>query len=213
MRKAFWRALAMSGSIAMFGSPCYAQQPDNSLVFYLPKDIVIRASTPLDQLVPAIRAIVHTADPQQPISDVRPMKEIVDAETASRGLQVRVLAGFAMVAFLLAAIGIHGVLSFAVSQRTAEIGVRIALGAQRRDILTMIARQGGALVAMGLLPGLLLASLAGRSLQALLVGVTPIDPLTFGAVTTLVILMAAAGTLLPAFRAVRIDPIRAIRAD
>ena len=190
-----------------------AQQPDNSLVFYLPKDIVIRASTPLDQLVPAIRAIVHTADPQQPISDVRPMKEIVDAETASRGLQVRVLAGFAMVAFLLAAIGIHGVLSFAVSQRTAEIGVRIALGAQRRDILTMIARQGGALVAMGLLPGLLLASLAGRSLQALLVGVTPIDPLTFGAVTTLVILMAAAGTLLPAFRAVRIDPIRAIRAD
>ena len=191
----------------------YAQQPDNSLVFYLPKDIVIRASTPLDQLVPAIRAIVHTADPQQPISDVRPMKEIVDAETASRGLQVRVLAGFAMVAFLLAAIGIHGVLSFAVSQRTAEIGVRIALGAQRRDILTMIARQGGALVAMGLLPGLLLASLAGRSLQALLVGVTPIDPLTFGAVTTLVILMAAAGTLLPAFRAVRIDPIRAIRAD
>jgi len=191
----------------------YAQQPDNSLVFYLPKDIVIRASTPLDQLVPAIRAIVHTADPQQPISDVRPMKEIVDAETASRGLQVRVLAGFAMVAFLLAAIGIHGVLSFAVSQRTAEIGVRIALGAQRRDILTMIARQGGALVAMGLLPGLLLASLAGRSLQALLVGVTPIDPLTFGAVTTLVILMAAAGTLMPAFRAVRIDPIRAIRAD
>jgi putative ABC transport system permease protein len=191
----------------------YAQQPDNSLVFYLPKDIVIRASTPLDQLVPAIRAIVHAADPQQPISDVRPMKEIVDAETASRGLQVRVLAGFAMVAFLLAAIGIHGVLSFAVSQRTAEIGVRIALGAQRRDILAMIARQGGALVAMGLLPGLLLASVAGRSLQALLVGVTPIDPLTFGAVTTLVILMAAAGILLPAFRAVRIDPIRAIRAE
>jgi len=191
----------------------YTQQPDNSLIFYLPKDIVIRASTPLDQLVPAVRAIVRAADPQQPVSDVRPMTEIVDAETASRGLQIRVLAGFALVAFLLAAIGIHGVLSFAVSQRTAEIGVRIALGAQRRDILTMIARQGAALVAIGLVPGLLLASFAGRALQALLVGVTPIDPPTFAAVTVLVILMAAAGTLLPTLRAMRIDPIRAIRAE
>jgi hypothetical protein len=126
------------------------QQPDNSFIFYLPKDRVIRASTPLNQLVPAVRSIVHAVDAQQPVSDVRPMTDIIDAQTASRTVQVRVLAGFAFVAFLLAAIGIHGVLSFAVSQRTPEIGVRIALGAQRRDILGMAMKQALLLVASGL---------------------------------------------------------------
>ena len=143
----------------------YRQQPDNSFIFYVPKDLVIRASTPLDQLVPAVRAIVHGVDPQQPISDVQTMTDIVEAQTASRTVQVRVLAGFALVAFLLAAIGIHGVLSFAVSQRTPEIGVRIALGAQRSDILGMVLKQGIVLVGAGLVPGLALAYVAGRSLQ------------------------------------------------
>ena len=160
----------------------YQQQPDNSFIFYVPKDLVIRASTPLDQLVPAVRSIVHGVDPQQPISEVQTMTDIVDAQTASRTAQVRVLAGFALVAFLLAAIGIHGVLSFAVSQRTQEIGVRIALGAQRRDILGMVLKQGVVMVGAGLLPGLALAYVAGRSLQALLIGVTPGDIPTFTAV-------------------------------
>ncbi len=141
------------------------------------------------------------------------MSDIIDAETASRSVQVRVLAGFAFVAFLLAAIGIHGVLSFAVSQRTPEIGVRIALGAQRRDILGMVMRQGVLLVAAGLLPGLLLAYWAGRSLQTLLTGVTPADTLTFVSVIGLTMLMALAGTLLPTLRALRIDPIRAMRVE
>jgi predicted permease len=191
----------------------YKQQPDNSFIFYLPKDLVIRASTPLDQLVPAVRSIVYAVDPQQPVSDVRPMTDIIDAETASRSVQVRVLAGFAFVAFLLAAIGIHGVLSFAVSQRTPEIGVRIALGAQRRDILTMVLRQGVLLVGAGLLPGLALAYAAGRSLQSLLIGVTPADTVTFATVIGLTLLMTLAGTLLPTLRALRVDPIKAIRAE
>ena len=191
----------------------HTQQPDGSFVFYVPKDLVISASTPLEQLVPAVRSIIHAADPQQPISDVRPMSDILDAETASRTLQVRVLAGFALVAFVLAAIGVHGVLAFAVSQRTPEIGVRIALGAQRSDILRMVLKQGGLLVVAGLVPGLFLAYAAGRSLQSLLVGVAPGDLTTFAAAVVLVALMAAAGTLLPAMRAVRVDPIRAIRAE
>jgi predicted permease len=194
----------------------YNQQPDSSFVFYVPKDLVIRATTPLDRLVPAVRSIVHGVDPLQPVADVRPMTDIVDAETASRSVQVRVLSGFAFVAFLLAAIGIHGVLSFAVSQRTPEIGVRIALGAQRRDILGMVMKQGMLLVAAGLVPGLALAYAAGRflqSLQTLLVGVTPADGVTFAGVVGLTLLMALAGTLLPTLRALRIDPIKAIRTE
>ena len=133
---------------------------------------------------------------------------------ASRTVQVRVLAGFALVAFLLAAIGIHGVLSFAVSQRTAEIGVRIALGAQRRDILGMVLKQGVILVAAGLVPGLVLAYFAGRMLQSTLLGsITPADLPTFTSVVGLTLLMALGGTLLPTLRALRVDPIKAIRAE
>jgi predicted permease len=191
----------------------YRQVKDGWFWGYTPKDMVISATTPLDQLAPAVRSIIKAIDPQQPVSNVRSMMDIIDAETAARTVQVRVLAGFAFVAFLLAAIGIHGVLSFAVSQRTPEIGVRIALGAQRRDILTMVLRQGVLLVGAGLLPGLALAYVAGRSLQSLLIGVTPADTATFATVIGLTLLMTLAGTLLPTLRALRIDPISAIRAE
>jgi putative ABC transport system permease protein len=189
------------------------QVDDGWVLGYVPKVLVVHSSSPLEQLVPAVREIIRAADPHQPVSDVRPMTAIIDAETASRSVQVRVLAGFALVAFLLAAIGIHGMLSFAVSQRRSEIGVRIALGAQRHDILAMMVRQGVTLVGVGLLPGLVLAYLAGRSLEALLVGVTPADTSTFAAVVGLTLLMTLAGTALPTLRAVRVDPIKAIRAE
>jgi len=163
--------------------------------------------------VPAVRDIVHSADPQQPIMNVRSMTDIVGSQTAARSVQVRVLAGFALLAFLLAAIGIHGLLAFTVSQRTPEIGVRIALGAQRGDILRMVLQRGLLLVGAGLLPGLALAYLAGRALQSLLIGVSAIDPPTIAATALLVAMMAVVGTIFPAMRALRIDPIRAIRAE
>jgi predicted permease len=191
----------------------YKQVDDGWFWGYTPKDLVVSATTRLDQLVPAVRGVIQAVDPQQPITDVRPMTAIIDLETASRRVQVRVLAAFALVAFILAAIGIHGVLSFAVLQRTPEIGVRIALGAQRRDILAMVMRHGVLLVVAGLLPGLLLAYLTGRFLQTLLVGVAPADVTTFATAIVLTFLMALAGTLLPTLRALRIDPIAAIRAE
>jgi predicted permease len=188
------------------------QIDDGWMPFYAPKDLVIRASMAPDQLVPAIREIIRRVDPLQPVSDVRRMVDIIDAETASRSVQVRVLAGFATVAFLLAAIGIHGVLSFAVSQRTAEIGVRLALGAQRRDIIRLVMRRGLVLVAAALVPGLALAYASGLALQSLLMGVTPGDLPTFAAATATVVVMAVAGTLLPTVRALSVNPVTAIRS-
>jgi putative ABC transport system permease protein len=191
----------------------YHQVRDGWFPPYAPKDLVVRSSLPPAQLAGSLRRIVHDADPEQPISDLRPMTEIIAGETVMREVQVRVLAGFALVAFLLAAIGIHGVLAFAVSQRTAEIGVRLALGAQRGDILAMVTKQAGLLAAAGLLPGIALAYVAARWLQSLLVGVTPADLPTFAAAVLLTIVMAIAGMFLPTLRAVRIDPVVAIRSE
>jgi putative ABC transport system permease protein len=191
----------------------YRQQRDDSFVGYMPKDLVVAAAVPVTSLAPALRAIVRGADPLQPVTDVRPLAEIVDAETASREAQIRVLSGFALAAFLLAAIGIHGVLAFSVSQRTPEIGVRMALGARRGDILAMMASHAVRLTVAGLVPGIALAYVAGRALESILAGVAPHDAVTFAAVGGLTIVMAGAGLLLPAIRAVRIDPLRAMRGE
>ena len=193
--------------------PYLQQVPDGALVFYAPKDLIVRSSVGPEGLLPSIRAIVRKADPGQPLSNVRTMAETVAKDTASRAAQLRVLGAFALVALLLAAIGIHGVLSFAVSQRTQEIGVRIALGAQRRDILGWVLGRGAVLALAGVVPGIALAYVAGRLLEALLAGVTPGDAATFATAVALAVVMTLAGSLVPTLRAVRVDPIRAIRQD
>jgi putative ABC transport system permease protein len=191
----------------------YQQVEDGFYGFYAPKDLVIRSVLAPGALMPMVREIVRRADPQEPITDVRTMADVVDEQTASRVLQVRVIAAFAAIAFLLAGVGIHGVLSFAVSQRTPEIGVRIALGARGADILAMILRQGVVLAAAGVVPGVLLAYGAGRSMQALLAGVQPGDLATFLSAAALSAAMTVAGCMLPAIRAVRVDPLTAMRAE
>jgi predicted permease len=192
---------------------CFKQVLDGQLTHYAPQDLVVKSSAPRESLLPAIRGIIRDTDPEQPISDVRTMAEIVDQNTASRSAQVRVLGAFAAIAFLLAAVGIHGLLSFVVSQRSREIGVRIALGAGSRDIFEMVLWKGALLAVAGLLPGLGLAYVSGRLMQALLAGITPGDPATFATAAGLCILMTVLGVLSPAIRAVRTDPIGAIRAE
>jgi putative ABC transport system permease protein len=124
-----------------------------------------------------------------------------------------VLAAFAVIAFVLAGIGIHGLLSFSVSQRAQEIGVRIALGAQSGDILRMIVRRSVMLAFAGIVPGVALAYAAGRSMEALLAGVKPADAVTMLAAVALSALMTLIGSLMPTVRALRVDPITALRAE
>jgi predicted permease len=191
----------------------YKQDTDGGFTFYGPQDLVVRSSASTGALLPALRRIIHDADPQQPVSDVRTMTQIVEQETASRSAQVRVLSVFAAIAFLLAGVGIHGLLSFAVSRRAQEIGVRIALGAQSSSIVKMVVWQGMLLALAGLVPGVALAYAAGRAMQALLAGVQPGDAPTFLAAAGLCLLMTILGCLFPTLRAVRVNPITAIRAE
>ena len=189
------------------------QVKDGWIIGYVPRGFVVRSSTPPEALTPSIRAIVRKVDPTLPVSDVNTLIDVVERDTASRSTQLRVLGAFAAIAFVLAAVGIHGLLSFAVSQRVQEIGVRMALGAQSSDILTMIVKRSVWLSLAGVIPGIALAYAAGRWMQALLVGVTPADLPTFAAVGALAIVMTLVGTLMPTLRALRVDPISAIRTE
>jgi putative ABC transport system permease protein len=189
------------------------QVKDNWISFYAPRALAVRVSGSPAALAPSIRAIVRAADPYVAITDVQTLADLVDLDTASRAAQVRVLAAFAAIAFVLAAVGIHGLLSFAVSQRAQEIGVRIALGAQPRDIMGLVVGNAARLGVAGLAVGAALAFGAGRSMSALLAGVPPSDGQAFGAAVALVFVMLVAGTLLPTVRALRVDPISAIRSE
>jgi len=191
----------------------YKQQKDAWYTWYAPKDLALRISGDPSSVMPAIRRIVATADPEQPISDVQSLSDIVHSDSAPRAVQVRVLGGFALLAFLLAGVGIHGLLSFAVSSRAQEIGVRIAIGAESRNIFAMVLREGAVLCAAGVVLGLALAYAAAVSMQSVLAGVKPADPPTFIAGICLAALMTFAGSLLPALRAIRVDPIAVIRNE
>ena len=190
-----------------------AEIPDGALVFYAPKDLVIGTSGDPIALAPAVRRIVNRADPSQPVSDVRTLADVVETETGDRRTQLRVLALFAIVAVLLAAVGIHGLLAYVVSSRTREIGVRVALGASPGAVMRLVLARGVMLSAVGVALGTAVATAAGRGLQALLAGVSPADPASLAAAAALSLLMALAGSAWPALRAVRINPVDAIRTD
>ncbi len=189
----------------------YRQVGDGDFIGYSPNDLAVRTSGDPAALAAPVRDIIRRAAPDQPISDVRTMEEIVALKTASRGVQLRVIGLFAGLALLLAAIGIHGLLSFTVSQRTQEIGVRLALGADRRRILAMITREAGGLILAGVAAGSVLAYAAGHAMQALLAGVSPADGRTFAVAIFVAAAFELAGSLFPAIRASRVDPVAAIR--
>ncbi len=187
------------------------QVDDESLIGYVPKDLVIRTSIPADRWLPAVRRIIASADPDQPVSEVRPLSEILADDTAPRRVQLRLLMILSTLALVIAGVGIHGLLSFAVAQRTQELGVRKALGAQSGTLVGMVLREGLALALVGTFAGVAIAIVIGRAMSALLFGLSPADPQTILAAVGLGLLTAVAGCLRPALRAARIDPMTALR--
>ena len=191
----------------------FRQVADGNIIGYIPRALLVRTTTPPEGLAPQVRAIIRQIEPSLPVSDVATMTDVVERDTASRSAQVRVLSAFAVIAFLLAGIGIHGLLSFSVSQRAQEIGVRMALGAQSGDILRMVVRRSVLLALAGVIPGVALAYVAGRSMEALLAGVKAADAPTLLAAVGLSALMTLMGSVMPTLRALRVDPITALRAE
>jgi putative ABC transport system permease protein len=184
-----------------------AQKPFDRLNF------VIRTAGPQAGLPAAIRAAVYQVDRSQPVASIRPLTELV-ARSMSRHRFAMILFGvFSAAALLLAGIGIYGVMAYTVRQRTGEIGVRIALGARTADVLGLVFRQGGRLLALGLAAGIAGALLLTRFLSALLFGVSAQDPLTFAAIACLLTFSAALACLLPARRALAVDPMTALRSE
>jgi putative ABC transport system permease protein len=164
-------------------------------------------------LASTVRGLVHTIDPQVPVIAVTTMEEILGEHVASRRLLMILLTMFAGIALLLSLIGIYGVMGNVVSHRTNEIGVRMALGAQRSEILGMILRDGVRLGVSGLGLGIATALAASRLLRAVLFGVTPTDAATYAAVVVLMLVVCLVACYLPARRAARVDPLTAIRAE
>ena len=191
------------------------QVRDGWLLFHVPKDLAIRAkddATALS-LAPVVRRIIHAVDPGQPVSDVRLLSDVTEAQTTARRAQINVLALFAGIAVLLASVGIHGMLTFAVSTRRQEVGIRLAIGAARGDILGMFLRQGLTLGAIGIVFGVPCAYLLGRALSGLLFGVSPADAFVYVGASALALVMAVSGSLRPAMQAASVDPVTTMRAE
>jgi putative ABC transport system permease protein len=165
------------------------------------------------RLVPALRRAVRTVDPALALHDVRTMEDRIGSTWARRRLQTALLTGFALVAILLAAMGIYAVVAHTVTQRTREVGIRIALGATAADVVALLVRQGMALPLVGLVAGIGASLLFTRALAAMLYGVSATDPVVFAAVTLLLAAVALAACYVPARRVVRLDPLAALKTD
>jgi putative ABC transport system permease protein len=173
--------------------------------------IFVRGHVAVASLARDVRTQVQAVNAALPVFGEETLDNAVSASLAMRRFSMNVIACFAAVAVLLAALGMYGVISYMVSERTHEFGVRLALGAQREDVMVMVLRQGFGLVMMGGSIGLIAALVVARSISGMLVGVSPNDPVTFAAATLVLAAVAAAGCLIPARRAVRVDPIVALR--
>jgi putative ABC transport system permease protein len=188
----------------------YAQE---RRAFIAPRDLVLRTKGDAASVAAAVREAVWSVDKDQPVSHVRTMDQVFAAAISAERFQALLLGLFAALALVLACIGLYGVISYAVAQRTHEIGVRMALGARPPDVLRLVLRQGMSLTIVGLVLGIGIGLVATRVLSDLLYGVTARDPLTFAGMPALLLLVAFLACYIPARRATRIDPLVALRYE
>jgi putative ABC transport system permease protein len=188
----------------------YRQMPD---VNYWSKNILVRTTAEPMQMTAAIALELQAVDPNVALAEVSTIDAAFARQTTVRRLSTGVLGLFTGCGVLLALLGIYGVVSYFVAQRTKEIGVRVSLGAQSRDILWLVGAQGAKLAAAGITVGLVVAILARQALASFVFGITTTDPITLGAMPAFVTLIALAACYLPARRALRLDPVRALREE
>ena len=175
--------------------------------------VALRTSVDPETTFNAVRAAVHAEDASLPLFNVQTMDQRVTASLGTRRFSMGLLAGFAAVALLMAALGIYGVMAYSVAERRQEIGIRMALGARGRDVLALVLGQGLTLTAIGAAIGLCAAFGMTRLLSTMLFGVTSTDPLTFAAIPLILIGVSLVAVLLPARRATKVDPIVALRTE
>jgi len=200
----------------LYGDPrmdLYAPYAQDRRAFIAPRDLVLRTKGDAASVTSAVRQAVWSVDKDQPVTNVRTMDQVFAAAISQERFQALLLGLFAALALILACVGLYGVISYSVAQRTHEIGVRMALGARPRDVLRLVLRQGMGLTIVGLVVGIAVGLLATRVLSDMLFGVTARDPLTFVGVPALLLLVAFLACYIPARRATRIDPLVALRYE
>jgi putative ABC transport system permease protein len=177
------------------------------------RDVVVRARGGATSITASVRDVVRQLDPALPVTQMRAMDEVASEVLAGQRLPMTLMTTFAALALVLAAVGLYGVMSYVVTARTREFGVRMALGAPQAAVIRLVMRQGLVTVLSGLAIGLVGAAAATRLLAGLLFGVRPLDALTFGAVPAVLLGVALVACWLPARRATRVDPMAALRTD
>jgi putative ABC transport system permease protein len=175
--------------------------------------LVVRTAGDAVNLAAAARGVIRSLDPGQPVAEVRTMESLLSESMGRARFNTVLLSVFAVVALILASIGIYGVMAYAVAQRTQEIGIRMALGAQPRDVLKIVIIQGMTLALIGIAIGLLAAFALTRWMETLLFGVRPADPLTFTVITAVLAMVALVACWIPARRATKVDPLVALRSE
>ena len=185
----------------------YKQSPGDFM------NLVVRTTSDPASMVPAIRSQVLSVDKDQPVSDIMTMDQRVAKSVAAKRFVMFLLGAFSILALGLASVGIYGVMAYLVTQRTQEIGVRMALGAQKRDVLKLVVRKGMALAIIGAAIGLVASLALTRLMRSLLFEVTPTDWLTFVTASTVLLIAALLASYIPAHRATKVDPLTALRYE